>query len=101
MHENGVEVHPSDTKQIWRVFWILLGITVVELTMAAVFNKSLVLRFALIAMTIVKAFYIVGYFMHLRFEKMNLILSVLIPLIFIVGIIAALLFESNYWAHIR
>jgi len=101
LHEPGVEMHPSDRKTIWRVFWILLGITVVELVLAGSFGKTMGLRFILIAMTLVKAFYIVGYFMHLKFERANMIMTIIIPLIFIIGAIISVLFEANYWGLVR
>jgi cytochrome c oxidase subunit IV len=54
-----------------------------------------------IVLTLMKAFYIVAYFMHLKFEKINLIYSILLPLVFIIGVIAALMNESNYWSILR
>jgi cytochrome c oxidase subunit IV len=54
-----------------------------------------------IALTLLKAFYIVAYFMHLKFERINLIYSILLPTIFVMGVIAALMYESDYWFTLR
>src|SRR5215210_3687596 len=73
------------TKTIWRTFWILLGITCVELTIGmfiAPHFHSLKLMFNIlyIILTLVKAFYIVAEFMHLRHELRNLIMTIVVPL---------------------
>jgi cytochrome c oxidase subunit 4 len=60
-------------KKLWRVFWIMLGITLFELYVG--FNaegwhmSKLVLKVLFIALTIAKAAYIVLAFMHLGEEK--------------------------------
>jgi cytochrome c oxidase subunit IV len=46
-------------------------------------------------MTIVKAFYILGEFMHLKHEVKSLIWAVLIPTIFVVWLLVALMFEGG------
>jgi len=104
--EPGVEVHPSNKAQIWRVFFILLGITIVELAIAFIFpgkeGAAGVLKMVVFfALTVLKAFYIVAYFMHLKFEKINLIYSIIVPMIFVIYIIGMLLYEAGYWADIR
>lgn len=104
--EPGVEVHPSDKAQIWRVFFILLAITVVELAIAFIFPSKdgfagTLKMFVFFALTVLKAFYIVAYFMHLKFEKINLIYSIIVPLVLVIYIIGMLLYEAGYWADIR
>jgi cytochrome c oxidase subunit IV len=87
------------------VFWVLTAITAVEFIIALAIPSSFMSKdiknFLYIALTILKAFYIVAYFMHLKFEKINLIYSILLPLVFIIGVIAALMNESNYWSIVR
>jgi cytochrome c oxidase subunit 4 len=99
-HTSGFSV-----KDIWRVFWMLFAITAVEFVIAlaipeAFMNKD-IKNAVYIVLTIMKAFYIVSYFMHLKFEKLNLIYSILLPIVFILGVIAALMYESNYWLDLR
>ena len=47
-----------------------------------------------ILMTIVKAAYIVGEFMHLRHEAKVLIWSILIPMVFVIWMLVAFLYEG-------
>ena len=102
-------------KEIWKVFWVLLGITVLEFIIALGFPEFAgdeqgfmpfvipkIIKNALYAvLTLLKAFYIVAYFMHLKFERINLIYTILLPLILILAIIAALIYEAGYWSDIR
>lgn len=92
-------------KDIWRVFWVLLAITAVEFIIALAIPESFMAKpiknFIYVALTILKAFYIVAYFMHLKFERINLIYTILVPTIFIIGVIAALMNESSYWFDLR
>jgi cytochrome c oxidase subunit IV len=54
-----------------------------------------------VAMTIVKAFYIVGEFMHLKYEVKVLIWSILIPMIFVVWLLIALIYEGDSIYQVR
>ena len=98
--ENGLH-HPHSTKkQIWTVFFVLLAITILEFLIALTptirngIGKGPVVAVFLF-LTVLKAFYIVGYFMHLRQEKMNMAYAILVPIIFIIYLIALLMFEGG------
>ncbi len=59
-------------RRLWNVFWIMLGITVFELSLGSYaaskgFDKT-ALKVIFISLTIVKAYYIVYAFMHLGHE---------------------------------
>jgi cytochrome c oxidase subunit 4 len=100
-HEHGAE-HASMTKgKIWQVFFYLLAITALEFFIALyMIPKGLLSHgignFAYIVLTLVKAFYIVAYFMHLKFEKFALKTSIVVSLIFIVYFIILMLAEGSY-----
>ena len=106
-HEPEVE-HGADstTKTIWKTFWILLGITIIEVLVAVwhmyheSFPKVAVNSFFLI-MTILKAYFIVAEFMHLKHEIKNLIMTVLIPLLLFVWFIIAFLADGDSWKNMR
>jgi cytochrome c oxidase subunit IV len=87
-------------KKIWTVFFYLLGITTLEFIIALAIPDSVmshgIKNFVYIALTLLKAFYIVAYFMHLKFEKYGLITSIVLSLIFIVYFIVLLLTEGAY-----
>ncbi len=106
-HAEG-EVHEETmTKsKIWNVFCVLLGITTVEFIIALwLVPKGIlpghVANPVYIVLTLFKAFYIVAYFMHLKFEKMGLVLAIIVPILFIIGLILVLTNESNYWIGLR
>ena len=87
-------------KKIWTVFFYLLGITTLEFIIALAIPESFmskgVKNFIYIGLTLLKAFYIVAYFMHLRFEKYGLITAIVLSLIFIVYFIVLLINEGSY-----
>jgi cytochrome c oxidase subunit IV len=83
-------------KKLWTVALILLVITIFEFAVAFLvpheFKTSRVTIFVL--MTIVKAAYIVGEFMHLRHEAKVLIWSIIIPMVFVVWMLVAFVYEG-------
>jgi len=94
--------HESMTKRkIWQVFFYLLGITALEFFIALyLIPKGIVSHgvgnFDYIILTIVKEFYIVAYFMHLKFEKFAFKASIVLSLLFIIYFIVLMLIEGNY-----
>lgn len=100
------ETHPQVTvlppdkekiKKLWTVAGILGIITALEFAVAFLVphEYSNLRVWIFITMTIVKAAYIVGEFMHLRHEAKVLIWSILIPLIFIVWMLVAFIYEGT------
>ena len=90
------EIAPPNTGAIWKTFWILLILTAIEFVIAFTMPAN-TLRVAIFCgMTIVKAFYIVGEFMHLKHEVKSLIWAVLIPTIFVVWLLIALIYEGGH-----
>lgn len=99
-HEH--EEHAGLSKgKIWQVFGILLLITVIEFIVALWvlpngYMSHHVGNFVYIVLTLVKAFYIVAYFMHLKYEKLGLQLSLTISFIFIIYFIVLMLIEGGH-----
>ncbi|PYF76084.1 cytochrome C oxidase subunit IV family protein [Pedobacter nutrimenti] len=100
--EHGHGEHAAlDKKKIWQVFGILLVITVIEFIIALVIiPKGLMSQhvgnFVYIALTLLKAFYIVAYFMHLKYEKLGLQLCLTVTFVFILYFITLMLIEGGY-----
>jgi cytochrome c oxidase subunit IV len=98
--EKGLHHVNSSKKEIWKVFFIMLGITVLEFLIALTpviknnLGKTTVIAIFFF-LTVLKAFYIVGYFMHLKHEKINMAYTILLPILFILYLIALLLFEGG------
>ena len=93
-------------KRIWLVFWILLIVTTIEVTLG-IFWKQLagdnadatwpMIKWTFISLTLLKAFYIVAEFMHLGGERKNFILTVMISYsVLIIYLIYMVLTEAIY-----
>ena len=87
-------------KKLWKVFWLLLIVTVVEVAMGAelagIEKYALLLKVSFILFTIVKAGYIVMIFMHLGDEFKFLRWIVLTPYIcFILYLLFICIQEAN------
>lgn len=101
--------HSNDgaVKEIWKVTGILTVLTLVELAlgfymMKLTNNKAILgIKGTIVILMMVKAFYIVGYFMHLRHELKNLIMTVVVPLLLFVWFIIAFLYEGNSYKNLR
>ena len=94
-----VNVLPPDTakiKKLWMTALYMLLITIVEFIVAfTVPHEYKDLRvWTFILMTIVKAGYIVGEFMHLRYETKLLFWSILVPIVFIIWMLVAFVYEG-------
>ncbi len=97
-HEPQVVVLPPDTakiKKLWRVALILLLVTMVEFVIAFTLPHGPAKTFLFVILTIVKAGYIVGEFMHLRYEVKVLFWAVLIPMVFIIWMLVAFVYEGT------
>ncbi len=102
----------AQVKRIWKTFWILLVLTIVELGIGLTIynmhkgespNETLVLMFKglVCILTMAKAFYIVGVFMHLGDEIRNMIMTIIVPLLLFVWFIVAFLWDGNAWKNLR
>ena len=95
-HEPGViPANKEHIKKIWKTAGILAAVTALEFLLAFTMPRGTLLVAIFIGLTIVKAFYIVAEFMHLRHEVKSLIWSIMIPTIFVIWLIIALLMEGG------
>ncbi|HPI79063.1 MAG: cytochrome C oxidase subunit IV family protein [Cyclobacteriaceae bacterium] len=81
-------------KKLWRVAGILGIITAFEFLIAFTMAHGPLKTSIFVGMTIIKAAYIVGEFMHLRYESKVLLWAILIPLIFVVWMLVAFIYEG-------
>lgn len=99
-HEAEDKAHSAlNSKIIWRVFWILLGVTVFEVGISFTSIPHEILLWTFVALTIVKAYFIVGFFMHLKFEAIPAKYSLLLPFILIIYLIFIAIYEGSAMAH--
>lgn len=83
-------------KVIWKTFWILSVLTAVEFIIAFTMHHGPLRISIFVIMTLVKAFYIVGEFMHLKHEVKGLIWSIVFPCVFVLWLLGALMMEGNF-----
>lgn len=96
IHTTG-EIPKPQTKAIWKTFIILVAITAVEFLFAFTMDAGTLRNAIFIILTILKAFYIVAEFMHLKHETKALIWSVIIPMALVVWLMVALIAEGSYY----
>jgi len=88
-------------KKLWTVAGILGAVTAVEFVIAFTMSTGPTKTFIFVALTIVKAGYIVLEFMHLRYEVKVLFWSILIPMIFVVWMLVAFIYEGMAISDVR
>ena len=108
-HTAAHEEHSSGgVKEIIKVTIILSVLTAIELAlgfwmmgMPLGSGIRLAVKGAIIILMLAKAFYIVGYFMHLKHEIKNLIMTIVVPLALFVWFIIAFLYDGNSFRNLR
>ncbi len=102
--------YEESKKVVWRGFWLLGAITIVEVAIALVGNGHVIDGFRLpiyvmyplmIGLSAYKAYFIVKEFMHMGHEVRDLAMSVLLPLLLLVWAIIAFLWEGAVWGERR
>lgn len=107
-HHFHSDVRSSESKKqigrIWKVFWILLVVTIVEVIMGMFYSHHLpkaLVAFFFLALTLFKAGYIVAVFMHLGDEFKNFLITIMIPLTLFIWFIIAFLADGGFWLHMN
>ncbi|MFK7808921.1 MAG: cytochrome C oxidase subunit IV family protein [Saprospiraceae bacterium] len=103
------DVYEKSIKAVYKGMLLLAGVTLLEV-FVSLFGKghlgfnpegmSVILGivgFALIALSIYKAYFIVYEFMHMGHEVKSLRLTVLLPMLLLVWAIIAFFYEGNAW----
>lgn len=89
--------------RLYNWIWVyLLVLTAVEVVLAYVHilpPKGMI--FLLMALSVVKAGMIIAYFMHLRFEKMNLVLSLVPSGLIVIGLLFVFFADSYRLLELR
>jgi len=93
--------------EIKKVTIILSVLTLIELVlgfwMMGIASESLrlAIKGVIVILMMAKAFYIVAYFMHLKHEVKNLIMTIIVPLLLFVWFIAAFLWDGGSFRNLR
>jgi cytochrome c oxidase subunit IV len=98
--------HTSNTKRIWKVFFFLSAVTIVEVYLGIIrpdflylhnFLSMNLLNWVFIILTLVKAYGITWAFMHMEGERASLRWAVVATVIFLVlYLLFILLVEADY-----
>lgn len=95
------------TGEIKKVTIILSVLTIIELIlgfwMIGITSEALrlAIKGTIIILMMAKAFYIVAYFMHLKHELKNLIMTIVVPLGLFIWFIIAFLWDGNSFRNLR
>jgi cytochrome c oxidase subunit IV len=101
------EHHSGGNKEIRNVTLILTVLTLVELAIGFGMMRveaegvRLTLKGIIVILMLAKAFYIVGYFMHLKHEIRNMIMTIVVPLILFIWFFTAFLYDGNSFRHLK
>ena len=102
--------HSGGTGKIWKIFWLLSVVTIIELALGLGLAKHwygtnagmiLFVKGAICILSLAKAYYIVSVFMHLGDEIRNFIMTIVVPLLLFVWFIIAFLADGNSWKNLR
>lgn len=100
--------HTSHTKLIWKVFAILSVITIVEVILGIMKPEVLhltrilgtsPLNIIFLVLTVVKAYYITWFFMHMADETKSLRRSVVWTAVFLIIYLATLILIEGSYIH--
>ncbi|MFA6260236.1 MAG: cytochrome C oxidase subunit IV family protein [Bacteroidia bacterium] len=89
--------------QIWRTFWILFALTLVDIALYFMLlsTHSLMKNFLFVLLGVVKAYYIVAVFMHMKFERNWLSRLIIYPMVLVIYLVALMLIEGEFTALLR
>ncbi len=97
-HTTEIHVLPPDKAKIRKIWMttLFLGLaTGIEFIVAFLMDAGPIKTAIFVILTFYKTFYIVGEFMHLKYEVKTLIWSIIIPVSFICWFITAMLTEGH------
>ena len=110
-HNSEITYHheaAESTKRIWKTFWVLLILTLIELSLGFLMYAThlpdwshMFLKGVIVILTLAKAFYIITIFMHLGDEIRNMMMTVAVPLLLFVWFIGAFLWDGNSYKTLR
>jgi cytochrome c oxidase subunit IV len=109
-HGLDIETYKQQVSGVWRATLWLSIITIVEVVAALVWiwvlfpdggGPRMLLNTFFIMASLLKAFFIVGEFMHMKYETRALALTVLVPTVFLIWFIIAFLWEGAEWMNNR
>ncbi|MFY9558467.1 MAG: cytochrome C oxidase subunit IV family protein [Blastocatellia bacterium] len=90
--------HGASNRDNVIVWGVLLGLTAIEVFLAYIQINATLMLIILMGASIVKAALIIAYFMHLKFERLSLILTI-VPTLVVLLCLFAILFPDSFRLH--
>lgn len=90
--------HAGSNKENIVVWGGLLALTAVEVFLAYIHINQVLMLIILMLLSVVKAALIVAYFMHLKFERLSLVLTI-VPTLVVLFCLFAIFFPDSNRAH--
>lgn len=109
-HTYNAETYKAAKKEIWKITIILTILTIIELVLGFWMYSSKdslgtggihFIKGVILILMIAKAFYIVAYFMHLKHEIKNMVMTIVVPLSLFIWFIISFLYDGNSYNHLR
>ena len=96
------EEHFAGSNKLFISIWIwLVVLTLIEIFLAYKTFSTAIMLTILLGLSIIKAALIVAYFMHLRFERVNLILTIVPALVICICLLLVFFPDSFRAKHLR
>ena len=90
------EEHFAGSNKLFTSIWVwLLVLTLIEIFLAYKPMSTAIMLTILLGLSIIKAALIVAYFMHLKFERLSLILTV-VPMLVVCILLLFIFFPDSY-----
>jgi cytochrome c oxidase subunit 4 len=102
MSEAQEHAHEAGSKKLFLYVWFwLLGLTGIEVFLAYEQLGVKLMLTLLMGLSIIKATLIISYFMHLRYERRGLVLTLMPAMIFVIGMLFVFFPDSLRLLHMR
>lgn len=94
--------HEAGSRKLFLYVWFwLLGLTAVEVFLSYEQLGVKLMLTLLMGLSIIKATLIISYFMHLRYEKRSLVLTLMPAMVFVIAMLFVFFPDSVRLLHMR
>lgn len=106
-HSLTQDEYKHQVSDVWKTTGILSAITILEVAFAIAYDVYLIpkgapqwfLMLVVSILSIVKAYFIMFIFMHVKHEKKGFVLTIFIPFTLLIWAIIAFLWEGSFWHY--
>ena len=90
------DVHAEPTVKTFNIVWVaLIILTAIEVFLAYIQLQPVLMLIILVGLSIIKAALIIAYFMHMKFERLSLFLTLFPMLIFCILLLFILMPDAQ------